>query len=58
MPERKIECSYGSIVITDDHGLYLYAERDRERVGVSLRPEDARKIAKVLAAFAETNDID
>lgn len=43
MPERKIECSYGSIVITDDHGLYLYAERDRERVGVSLRPEDARK---------------
>lgn len=53
MASKIIKCFHGAVEVGDDYGLHLAADDGENRARVVLNPEDARKIAKALDAFAE-----
>ena len=55
MSTKKIECANGKLEITDDYGLYLRItdDVDGKSACISMCPDDMRKIARALEAYAE-----
>lgn len=54
MATKKIKCTSGTVEITDEYGLRIRIEdADGQTHSMNLYPEDMRKIARALDAFAE-----
>ena len=55
MSKTKIKTAYGEINIEDDYGVHIEIDNGERSAAVNLTVEEARRLARILDAFAEIN---